>query len=97
MAYKILHTIAYVDNQNIPLSIILAISANFDEFEQETTRKEYILETVIARLKEFENLIEAHLLLQDDLKGPSLSYRRLLVRAGSKVRRSRRKLGLKQV
>lgn len=44
-----------------------------------------------------ENLIEAHLLLQDDLKGLFLSYRRLLMRAESKVRRSRRKVGLKQV
>lgn len=36
MAYKILHTIAYIDNQNIPLSAILAISACFDESSQET-------------------------------------------------------------
>ncbi|KAL6789756.1 hypothetical protein J3E68DRAFT_86040 [Trichoderma sp. SZMC 28012] len=80
MAYRILHTIAYIDNQNIPLSVILAISARSDELGQKTTRNEDILETVIVRLKEFsfisarkaadyaEPTFDMHKLVQDAIR-----------------------------
>ncbi|KAL7907024.1 hypothetical protein GGI35DRAFT_102200 [Trichoderma velutinum] len=80
-AYNVLITIAYFDSQNIPLSLILAIPAYLDPFEQETPFKnENVLETVIVRLKEFsfiserktennfERSFDIHKLVQDAIR-----------------------------
>ncbi|EHK16134.1 uncharacterized protein TRIVIDRAFT_133938, partial [Trichoderma virens Gv29-8] len=54
-AYKVLHTIAYIDNENIPQRFICDASTRFDQpgQEQSSESNEEVLESVITRLKEF--------------------------------------------
>jgi tetratricopeptide (TPR) repeat protein len=66
-AYKILHAIAYLDNQNIPLSMIYAIFTTKNEYlqrEQLYEENEDSFEIAITRLKEFSLLSERK--TQDD-------------------------------
>ncbi|KAL7943744.1 P-loop containing nucleoside triphosphate hydrolase protein [Trichoderma barbatum] len=55
MIYQVLQTIAYVDNQNIPLAVILAAATAFAQPDQDKSsdNEEQVLETVVPRLKEY--------------------------------------------
>ncbi|KAL6895024.1 P-loop containing nucleoside triphosphate hydrolase protein [Trichoderma evansii] len=60
-AYNILHTIAYLDNQNIPLSMMLAIfTTKIDFLQQQMLCEENkdTFDTAIIRLKEFSLINE---------------------------------------
>ncbi|KAH6881071.1 hypothetical protein B0T10DRAFT_609262 [Thelonectria olida] len=57
MAYNILHTIAYLENQNIPLELITAIATFYSKArEQESSKNEELVKKAITRLREFSFL-----------------------------------------
>ncbi|KAH7152008.1 hypothetical protein B0J13DRAFT_254113 [Dactylonectria estremocensis] len=54
MSYKILHTISYLDNQSIPLEILMAAATNsHSSSEKRPRRSEREVRTAIRRLEEF--------------------------------------------
>ncbi|KAL7792819.1 P-loop containing nucleoside triphosphate hydrolase protein [Trichoderma afarasin] len=76
--YKVLHTIAYVDNENIPLPVILTASATSDQAEQgkPSENEEGELQMVIIRLKEL-SFISARQAENDDDE-PSFDMHKLV-------------------
>ncbi|KAL6824571.1 hypothetical protein J3E69DRAFT_381431 [Trichoderma sp. SZMC 28015] len=76
ITYKVLHTIAYLDSEKIPLSLILAAS-NDNQPEQETSShsEEEVLRMTISRLKEFSFISERK---EENCDEPSFDMHKLV-------------------
>ncbi|KAH8664802.1 hypothetical protein BGZ61DRAFT_593199 [Ilyonectria robusta] len=95
MAYKILHTIAYLDNQNIPLEIMAAVGTfNDNRRRGQPSENAQLVDRAIIRLKEFsfvaarrteggERSFEMHKLVQEAVRY-GLKTRKLLERKTTK-------------
>ncbi|QYT03732.1 NB-ARC domain-containing protein [Trichoderma simmonsii] len=76
ITYKVLHTIAYLDTEKIPLSFILAAS-NDNKLEQETPShsEEEVLKMIIPRLKDFSFISERK---EENCDEPSFDMHKLV-------------------
>ncbi|KAJ4857793.1 tetratricopeptide repeat domain-containing protein [Trichoderma breve] len=76
ITYKVLHTIAYLDSEKIPLSLILAAS-NDNQPGQETSShsEEEVLRMIISRLKEFSFISERK---EENCDEPSFDMHKLV-------------------
>ncbi|PTB49647.1 hypothetical protein M431DRAFT_486642 [Trichoderma harzianum CBS 226.95] len=76
ITYKVLHTIAYLDSERIPLSFILAASSdNKPEKETPSHSEEEVLKVIIPRLKDFSFISERK---EENCDEPSFDMHKLV-------------------
>lgn len=76
ITYKVLHTIAYLDSEKIPLSLVLAASNdNQPEQEMSSHSEEEVLRMIISRLKEFSFISERK---EENCDEPSFDMHKLV-------------------